>query len=158
MPGRVHQINVSRGGVPKLPVAAAHFGFRGVEGDRQADTAHHGGPDQTVCVYALEVIEALQEEGHPIHPGAAGENLTVSGLDWGVVRPRTRLRVGPALLEITYPTSPCSKNAGWFIAGRFDRMDDRKHPGWSRMYAKVVEEGRVRTGDPVELIPREEQT
>jgi MOSC domain-containing protein YiiM len=158
MPGQVHQINVSRGGVPKLPVQAAHFGTDGVAGDRQADTAYHGGPDQTVCVYSREVIEALQAEGHPIHPGAAGENLTVSGIDWAAVRPGAKLRVGPALLEITYPTSPCRKNARWFVDGRFDRISDRKHPGWSRMYARVLEEGLVRTGDPVDLVPVEVQT
>lgn len=149
MPGRVHQINVSEGGVPKLPVEEAHFGIGGVTGDRHADTEHHGGPDQTVCVYSLEVIEALQAEGHPIYPGAAGENLTVGGIDWSAVRPGVKLRIGPALLEITYPTSPCLKNARWFIDGRFDRMSDRRYPGWSRMYARVLEEGLVRTGDPV---------
>ncbi|MFP3915876.1 MAG: MOSC domain-containing protein [Actinomycetota bacterium] len=157
MPGRVHQINVSPGGVPKLPVPEAHFGVDGVEGDRQADTVHHGGPDQTVCVYSLEVIEALQAEGHRVHAGATGENLTVSGLDWSAVRPGARLEVGPALLEITYPTSPCHKNARWFMDGRFSRMHDGRHPGWSRMYARVLTEGRVRTGDPVQLVPMEER-
>lgn len=156
MPGRVHQINVSGGGVPKLPVPEAHFGTDGVTGDRHADTVHHGGPHQAVCLYSLEVIEGLRAEGHPIHPGAAGENLTVAGIDWASVRPGTRLRAGEALLEITKPTSPCHKNARWFLDGRFDRMHDGRHPGWSRMYAKVLEEGLVRTGDPVDLSPGEE--
>lgn len=152
MPGRVHQINVSSGGVPKLPVPEANFGTGGVEGDRHADTRHHGGPDQAVCIYSLEVIEGLQAEGHPIHPGSAGENLTVGGMDWAAVRPGVRLRVGEALLEVTKPTSPCSKNARWFIRGEFNRMHDAKHPGWSRMYARVLEEGLVRTGDRVEFV------
>src|SRR2546422_5744398 len=33
-------------------------------------------------MYAMEAIEALRAEGHPIVPGAIGENLTVHGLDW----------------------------------------------------------------------------
>lgn len=156
MPGRVHQINVSDGGVPKLPVEKAFFSRAGVSGDRQADRDHHGGPDQTVCVYSLEVIEGLRAEGHPISPGSAGENLTVAGLPWQDVRPGVRLRAGESLLEITYPTTPCHKNAQWFIDGRFDRMHDVKHPGWSRMYATVLEEGWVRTGDPVEMTVKEE--
>jgi MOSC domain-containing protein YiiM len=156
MPGRVHQINVSDGGVPKLPVKAAFLSHTGLSGDRQADQVHHGGPDQTVCVYSLEVIEALQGEGHPISAGYAGENLTVAGLDWSEVRPGVRLRAGESVLEITYPTAPCSKNARWFLEGRFDRMHDAKHPGWSRMYARVLEEGWVRTGDPVEMTAKEE--
>lgn len=155
MPGRVHQINVSAGGVPKLPVEQAHFSVEGVEGDAHADTIHHGGPDRAVCLYSQEVVESLQAEGHPIHPGAAGENLTLSGLDWSAVRPGVRLRVGSVLLEVTQPTSPCRKNARWFIDGKFNRMHDAKHPGWSRMYARVLEEGPVRTGDPVEISKEE---
>lgn len=156
MPGTVHQINVSDGGVPKLPVPEAFISRSGVSGDRQADLDHHGGPDQTVCLYSLEVIEGLRSEGHPIFPGAAGENLTLEGLDWSEVRPGRRLRVGEALLEITYPTSPCHKNARWFVGGRFDRMSDEKHPGWSRMYARVLEEGRVAESDRALLLSTEE--
>lgn len=155
MPARVHQINVSHGGVPKLPVEEAHFSVHGVEGDRHADTVHHGGPDRAVCLYSQEIVESLQAEGHPIHAGAAGENLTVSGLDWSMVRPGVRLQVGSVLLEVTTPTTPCRKNARWFVDGEFNRMHDSKHPGWSRMYARVLEEGLVRTGDPVEISKEE---
>lgn len=149
MAGRVHQINVSDGGVPKLPVSSAHLLTSGVEGDNQDDRIHHGGADKAVCLYSLEVIEALQREGHPIRAGAAGENLTLAGLDWNLVVPSRRLRVGEALLEITYPTTPCDKNAQWFVGGRFDRMHPSKHPGWSRMYARVIEEAEVAVGDLV---------
>ncbi len=158
MAGRVHQINVSNGGVPKLPVAEAVVAVSGVSGDDQADKVHHGGPDQAVCLFSVDVIERLRREGHPIFPGAAGENLTLAGVDWDLVRPGARLRVGEALLEITFPAAPCSKNARWFLNGRFNRMNDRKHPGWSRMYARVLTEGRVSTGDPVQLISTEEET
>lgn len=78
----------------------------------------------------LEVIEKLQAEGHPIAPGAAGENLTVSGLDWISVVPGTKLTPGDVVLEVTFPATPCSKNARWFVGGRLDRMHQSKHPGW----------------------------
>lgn len=155
MAGRVHQINVSSGGVPKNPVEAAMITHAGVDGDRQADKVHHGGPDQKVCLFSLEVIENLNEEGHPIFAGAAGENLTVAGLDWSTVLPGRRLRAGEAVLEITFPATPCSKNARWFADGYFNRINERKYPGWSRMYARVVTEGMVRTGDTVDLIEEE---
>lgn len=157
MPGRVHQINVSNGGVPKLPVTEAMVATTGVSGDDQADKVHHGGPDQTVCLFSLEVIERLRTEGHPIYPGAAGENLTLAGIEWDRVRPGARLRAGEALLEVTFPATPCSKNARWFVDGHYNRMNESKHPGWSRMYARVVREGQVRAGDPVELIATEEE-
>jgi MOSC domain-containing protein YiiM len=123
-----------------------------VEGDRQADRVHHGGPRQTVCLYSLEVIEALRAEGHPIAPGHAGENLTLAGIDWGSVVSGALIRAGSSLLEVTDATSPCSKNAAWFVDGDFNRMNQARHPGWSRMYARVVEEGEVVTGDAAEIL------
>jgi MOSC domain-containing protein YiiM len=84
--GHIHQISLSGGGVPKLPVNR-RGGPRGVVGDDQADKRHHGHPEQALCVWSLEVIEALRDEGHPIEPGFAGENITVAGLDWTLVVP-----------------------------------------------------------------------
>lgn len=151
--GRVHQINTSEGGVPKLPVDMAVVDLSGVVGDMQADRVHHGSPDQALCLFSLEVIEAFQAEGHPIGPGSTGENITVSGLDWSEVSPRRRLTIGEIEIEVTHYATPCSKNARWFIDGRFDRMYVRRHPGESRVYARVLEGGLVRTGDPVALVP-----
>jgi MOSC domain-containing protein YiiM len=146
----IHQINISDGGVPKLPVDRAAVALDGMEGDRQADRKHHGGPDQTLCLYSLEVIEMLRAEGHPIAPGSAGENLTISGLDWATVAPEQRFRIGADLtIEITDVATPCAKNAQWFADGRFSRMSDTRHPGSSRWYARVLTPGSVTTGDPV---------
>jgi hypothetical protein len=39
---RIFQINVSKGGVPKLPVHAAVVTPLGLEGDDQNDREHHG--------------------------------------------------------------------------------------------------------------------
>ena len=75
----VHQISVSDGGVPKKPVLAARVTEQGVEGDRQRNLKLHGGADRAVCLFSLELIERLQDEGHPIEPGFSGENLTLAG-------------------------------------------------------------------------------
>lgn len=149
----VHQINVSNGGVPKLPVDMAGVGINGMEGDDQADKKHHGGPRQTLCLYSLEVIESLQAEGHPIAPGYAGENLTLSGVDWSNLGDGDRYRIGADLIiEITDPATPCSKNASWFLNGNFRRMSDTAYPGFSRWYARVIKPGAVAVGDSVEQI------
>ncbi len=148
----IHQISTSGGGVPKLPVGRARLEVGGVVGDAQADLEHHGGPDQDLCLYSLEVIEALRSEGHPITPGAAGENLTLTGLDWSVMRPGVRLRLGSdAVAEVTWPATPCAKNARWFADGDYRRMSEDLHPGWSRWYARVLVPGDVAPGDPVEI-------
>lgn len=150
--GLIHQINTSKGGVPKLPIESATVDETGLVGDVQADRVHHGSPEQALCLFSLEVIEDLQAEGHPIEPGSAGENITVSGIDWSLVVPGRRLSVGTAEIEITYYATPCAKNARWFIDGRYNRMHAERHPGESRVYARVVKGGAIETGDPVELV------
>jgi MOSC domain-containing protein YiiM len=156
MVAHIHQINVSDGGVPKLAVdSPAVVHSRGVTGDRQNDMKHHGSVDQALCLYSLEVIEALQAEGHPITPGATGENITIAGLDWTRMLPGLRLRFGTDVIaEVTWPATPCAKNAKWFTALNYRRMSQELHPGWSRWYAKVVTGGVISPGDPVEIQPQ----
>jgi MOSC domain-containing protein YiiM len=98
------------------------------------------------------VIERFQAEGHTIAPGSAGENITIAGLDWHEVVPGKRMTIGPVEIEITHYTTPCAKNARWFSDGRFDRMHESKHPGESRVYARVLRGGPITTGDQVELL------
>ena len=150
--GQVHQINTSKGGVPKLPVEMAVVNESGLIGDEQADRVHHGSPDQALCLYSLEVIDGLRSEGHPIESGSAGENITVSGIQWDEVTPGRRLTIGPVEAEITFYAEPCSKNARWFADGKFGRMKQSRYPGESRVYAKIIKGGPIRTGDPVELV------
>lgn len=148
--GLLHQINISDGGVPKTPVPSAEVGPRGVVGDRQADRTHHGSRDQALCLYSFELIEALRAEGHPIYPGATGENLTIAGFEWSSIGPGTTFCIGDTVeAEATWPAAPCSKNAGWFIGRDFRRMSEDQHPGWSRWYARVMVTGWVETGMPV---------
>jgi MOSC domain-containing protein YiiM len=151
--GRVTQINVSPGGVPKHPVDVARVTVLGLEGDAHRDTENHGGPERAVCLYALEAIEALQAEGHPISPGAIGENLTVHGLDWAAVVPGSVLRVGDRLLlQVTRYTSPCTNIRPAFSDGDYSRVSQKRRPGWSRVYTRVLVEGVVKRGDPVRLL------
>lgn len=146
----LHQISVSDGGVPKLPVPEARVTVEGVAGDRQRNREVHGGVDRAVCLFSLEVIEALQAEGHMIKPGSSGENLTIAGLDWSRLKPGDRLRIGDRVrLEIVKYTEPCRFNAQWFWDGNFNRINQKKHPGWSRVYARVLVDGAVRSGDAV---------
>ncbi len=151
--GRILQINVNpKGGVPKYPVPGVEITINGVRGDYQRDQEHHGGPRRAVSLYSAERIAALQAEGHPIAPGTTGENLTISGLDWAAIEIGDRLSIGEWVeLEITEYTTPCSTIAASFLRGQFTRISQRLHPGWSRLYARVISEGEVRFGDPVRL-------
>lgn len=144
-------LQVSAGGVPKLPVAQAEVRATGMEGDRQRDRRFHGGPNRALCVYAQERLDALVAEGHPAARGAMGENVTVAGLDWGLVRPGVRVRIGEVEGEVTSYAAPCRNIAGAFRDGDFTRVGQKLNPGWSRVYLRIVREGLIAVGDVVEV-------
>jgi MOSC domain-containing protein YiiM len=149
----IFQINRSNGGVPKLAVQSGFISAAGLQGDSHRDLVHHGGPERAVCLYALECILALQAEGHPIFPGSAGENITLRGLDWSQVTPGRQLRLGNrVVLEVTRYTEPCNNIRASFQGGNMIRMAQNHYPGWSRVYARVLAEGEIITGDPVVLV------
>lgn len=148
----LYQINVSDGGVPKHAVSEAWVTLEGINGDRQRNGVIHGGPERALCLFSLEVIQALQQEGHFLKAGSTGENLTFSRLNWAALKPGSRLRIGPSLfVEITSYCEPCRHNAKWFRGEHYTRISQKIHPGWSRLYARVLNEGLVRQGDPVHI-------
>jgi MOSC domain-containing protein YiiM len=152
----IFQISISNGGVPKRAIPEAALGELGLRGDVQRHPKFHGGPERALCLFSLEKILALQREGHPIFPGAVGENLTLSGVDWELLLPGRRLCLGDeVLVEITSFTTPCNHIAPYFKNEDKDRILQKKHPGWSRVYARVLATGALRTGDRVVLLPEE---
>ena len=140
------QLNVSSGGMPKLPVDGARVTRFGVEGDWQRNRKYHGGPNRAVCLFSHELYEWLREKDIDLQYGAVGENFTTRGLDLGALAKGDRLRVGDCLIEITDVRVPCSNLKKWdpdlpeLIVG---------HSGW---VAKVIEEATVRPGAQIMLI------
>ena len=152
--GRLAQINVSAGGVPKRAVAdSVDIDAGGVVGDVQRNRRHHGRPFQALSLWSRDVIGALRDEGHPIEAGSAGENLTVSGLDWAAIRPGTILSIGPVRCEVTAYASPCAHNNQWFTHRDSQRIRHEQHPGWSRVYASILRPGTVAVDDEVVVEP-----
>ena len=87
---------------------------------------------------------------HSIEAGSSGENLTIAGIDWEKLKLGDRLQIGPDVrVELMSYTVPCDQNARWFKDGDFKRLSQKKNPGWSRLYARVLVEGVVRPGDAV---------
>ena len=153
MDGYIFQINCSDGGVPKRPVREAEVTPTGLACDRQAHPKIHGGPERALCLYALEHITQLQDEGHPIFPGSIGENVTVVGVDWNTLTPGSRLALGDVvIIEITSYAGPCPTIAGSFTDGKFKRISQKKHPGESRLYARVIKTGLLATGQTVRVL------
>lgn len=157
MTGRIVSVNVSPGGVPKRDVGSARVGTLGLEGDGHDDTRHHGGPAAAVCIYSIEAIGRIRSEGHQAFPGAFGENLTLEGVELAGLAAGDRLTFGDPgtglLVELTRPTTPCSKQARWFRDGDISRISHDRRPMDARWYGRVLREGVVSVGDAVEVAP-----
>lgn len=66
------------------------------------------------------------------------------------MEPGTRWLIGDEVeVEVTHYTPPCNNQANWFINRDFSRINQAQHPGWSRVYTRVLNGGRIRTGDVV---------
>jgi MOSC domain-containing protein YiiM len=136
-------------GIWKTPVDG-RVPVRGVnvDGDEQADHRVHGGPDKAVYAYAIEDYDWWSLElGRELEPGAFGENLTVIGVDLGVLAIGTRWRVGSTELEVSQPRLPCFKlGMRMGDAGFVDRFNAAERFG---AYLRIVKEGDVGAGDDI---------
>ena len=161
MPGRIAQINISHGGVPKHPVPHALVHSLGVEGDSHAHPRIHGGPNQALLLITSEAIEELRAQGFPVYPGALGENVTTEGIDRRQMRPGQRYRLGDVIIELTKVRAPCNQLDG-YGAGIHQavynkpavKAGDASTPTWaiSGFYAAVVQGGMLRVGAPIVLL------
>lgn len=149
MSGVVAALHASDGGVPKRPIGSAVVDAGGVVGDRQGNRLHHGRPWQALCVFSIDVIDALAAEGHPIRPGSVGENLAIGGVDWGRMRGGLTIEIGEVQLRTSSPAAPCHKIGDSFIDRDWNRIDHASRPGWARWYASVLNGGTVSPGDAV---------
>ncbi len=151
LPGRTEV----RSGIVKVPVAGrVALRTGGLERDAQADLAVHGGPDRAAYLYSSDDLAWWTARlGRAIPPGLLGENLTVTGLRDDDVLIGDLIRVGDALVQPTSPREPCVKLG--------IRMGDHRFPARFRaanrcgFYVRVVEEGTVAAGDPVEVVARD---
>jgi MOSC domain-containing protein YiiM len=144
--GVLVQVNVSDGGMPKLPVPEARVTRFGVDGDRQRNTKYHGGPNRAVCLYSQELYDDLRREGIDLQNGSVGENFTTRGVDFARLAPGDRMKVGACTIEITDVRVPC-RNLNKWHPELLERLKGRS--GW---VAKVLVEGLVRAGDPIEVV------
>lgn len=147
-------------GLPKPAIGFGEVWRRGLRDDVQRETKHHGRPSQALCLWSGEVVDALLAEGHPIAPGAAGENLSIRGIDWAKVRPGSIATTGSLRFELSGWALPCAKNRRLFLPGPDGtkpelRIDPDRHPGSSRAYAYVLTDrtcdviGTLQPGDAI---------
>jgi len=164
--GRVASVNVGRPklllldagprktGICKVPVdGPVMLRDDAVEGDSVVDRAVHGGYDKAVYCYAAEDYEWWSAAiGRELGPGEFGENLTSFGIAIGDALVGERWRVGDAVLEVSQPRQPCSTLGAKMGDQRFVKRFAKSLRLGS--YLRIVEPGRVRAGDSIEVVGR----
>jgi MOSC domain-containing protein YiiM len=145
---------LKRTAIDKRPSAGpVAVGRLGLAGDEQADKVDHGGCEQALYTYAREDLDWWVERvGRELPSGTFGENITTGGLDITGALIGEVWRLGSAVVQVTSPRIPCAVLAGWMDERRWvKRFADAGRTG---AYLRVLEEGRVGAGDPVEVLAR----
>ena len=103
----------------------------------------HGrlGNKRQVLLMDMETLETLG-----VQPGQVKENITTRGLKVQELTQGQRLRVGEALLEVTGPCGPCNRMEE-IRSGLEKELRGRRG-----MLCRVLERGRIRRGDRVEVL------
>ena len=130
-------------GTRKVPLEeACLIQDHGLEGD-----AHAGMWHRQVSFLASESIEKARKQGLDVTFGDFAENIATSGIDWKNLPVGTRVKLGEsAEVEISQIGKEChNKCAIYYQAG--DCIMPREG-----VFARVLEGGKIRCGDKVELL------
>ena len=139
----VVSINVSDGGIPKIPVQACGISLMGLEGDGH-DHDKHMSPDRAVSLVDLEILEQLNTEGYDVCPGAIGENLTVENLQLQALEPGDNLTFsGGVQIELVEARKPC------FVLDALDVKLKTDIVGRCGYLARVIVEGTISAGESI---------
>ena len=100
-----------------------------------------------------EIQDKLNGENWPIKRGDIGENFTISGIVHSHFSPGQQFQLGECILEISFECDPCHNLAVLPYVGE-DKLNEfiktlMHRRGW---YAKVIKEGTVKTGDPIQQL------
>jgi MOSC domain-containing protein YiiM len=155
--GTVYQLNrkpehPEQHGLPKAAVREARVVKQGLEGDfnRYRHEEQRDDPDMAIMIIPLETIRDLNREGWPVRPGDLGENITSQGIAYEDFVPGSTFRVGDVRLKIVKPCTPCTNLYLLPYVGEDRGPEFLKvtlgRRGW---YARVLEEGWIRQGDPI---------
>ena len=145
--GRVTAVCISeQKGTGKKNVNRARFRADwGLEGD-----AHAGSWHRQVSLLSLDRVEEFRARGGDVYPGAFGENLLVSGLDFKTLPVGTLLRCGQVLLEITQIGKECHTHCAIY-----HQVGDCIMPR-EGVFARVLEPGEISVGDEIAVEERTE--
>lgn len=143
---QVISINLSKGGIPKLPVKSIWVMFNGLEGDGHNHDKHCT-PLQAVSLQDIEKLQDLNNEGYSLVPGSTGENLTLRGINVNELPVGALLHfANGVILELTKVRKPC------YVLDAIDIRLKTDIVGRCGLYAKVIKEGRLVQGESVSIV------
>ncbi len=139
-------------GIFKQPVTEITLGSTDVEKDSVVDRKYHGGVDKACYLFSADVYNDWKEKYPDLDWdwGMFGENITVAGLDESKIMIGAIYQLGKAVVEVSEPRQPCST-----LGIRFNTQQVIKdfiaaeHSG---VYLRVIQPGRVKATDTIELI------
>ncbi len=144
----VLSVNVSSGGIPKLPVEKCSVTVDGLVGDGR-DHEKHSTPERAVSLIDMEILTQLETEGYEVPPGAVGENLTVEELHVQNLDPGVRLAFsGGLLIELVESRRPC------FVLDPLGKQLKTDIVGRCGYLAKVIVENDVSAGETITVIEK----
>ena len=128
----------------------------GLEGDRQADLLAHGGINKAIYAYSYKHYEYwgnFLRKDFSEEYGLVGENLTIDDFDEKNIYIGDEFRISKAILKVTQPRIPCYK-----ISIKMNEKNFMKYfieHNYLGIYMKVINDGKIKKGDEIELIYRE---
>ena len=141
---QVVSVNISeRKGTAKHPVPEIQLKYRhGIVGD-----AHAGDWHRQISLLAEESVDTMRALSPvPLDAGVFAENINTRGIELYTLPVGTRLRIGPALVEVTQIGKQCHNDCAIKkIVG--DCVMPREG-----IFVIVIEEGVVRPGDEITIL------
>ena len=140
-------------GIYKQPISdLIHLGIEDVRNDAVIDRKHHGGEYKACYLFGANYYSDWKAKYPNLewNWGMFGENLTMEYLNEEELKVGAIYSIGSALVQISEPRQPCFKLGIRFndqnVMAQFIQYG---HPG---TYVRVLKEGKVGTGDIMELI------
>jgi len=139
-------VNVSTGGIPKLPVKICSVTLDGLEGDGR-DHDKHVTKDRAISLIDIEILNQLIKEGYKVYPGAVGENFTVEKLNVQSLEPGDQLSFsGGLVIELVESRRPC------FVLDTLGEQLKTDIIGRCGFLAKVLIENNVTPGEAITVL------
>ncbi|MAR77986.1 MAG: hypothetical protein CMD43_03470 [Gammaproteobacteria bacterium] len=143
----------------KKPIdGLVNVGDVGIDGDLQADLKVHGGYDKAIYAYSFQHYkfwsERLNQDFNDF--GLVGENLTIDNFNEKDLNIGDEISIGSCILQISQPRIPCYK-----VGIKMNNRDFPKIFSQSCLlgsYLRVLETGKFKSGDEVEISKREKNS